>query len=181
MMKDSLQKGPAYHFCPTMVNLFSLFISMFWLRTVDLHQVMVLIFPCWMFNFMLFILVLGTTALWLHYISKNIVGGALFAQKQSSKEKYNSVCTSKRPLSFTTIYSSGFFFFQLLTKKSHSAKVFRIIPLQFIILISSTMQKDGRTKTYSLKSHKNFFTFDWVVKRSNGNSVTIATLQRPLK
>ena len=117
MMKDSLQKGPAYHFCPTMVNLFSLFISMFWLRTVDLHQVMVLVFTCWMFNFMLFILVLGTTALWLHYISKNIVGGALFAQKKSSKEKYNSVCTSKRPLSFTTIYSSGFFFFQLLTKK----------------------------------------------------------------
>ena len=109
MMKDSLQKGPAYHFCPTMVNLFSLFISMFWLRTVDLHQVMVLVFTCWMFNFMLFILVLGTTALWLHYISKNIVGGALFAQKKSSKEKYNSLCTSKRQLSFTTINSSGFF------------------------------------------------------------------------
>ena len=67
MMKDSLQKGPAYHFCPTMVNLFSLFISMFWLRTVDLRQVMVLIFPRWMFNFMPFILVLGTTAVWLHY------------------------------------------------------------------------------------------------------------------
>ena len=62
-----------------------------------------------------------------------------------------------------------------------SAKVFRIIPLQFIILISSTMQTGCRTKTYSLKSNKNFFTFDWVVKRSNGNSVTIATLQRPLK
>ena len=62
-----------------------------------------------------------------------------------------------------------------------SAKVFRIIPLQFIILISSTMQTGCRTKTYSLKSSKNFFTFDWVVKRSNGNSVTIATLQRPLK
>ena len=125
MMKDSLQKGPAYHFCPTMVNLFSLFISMFWLRTVDLHQVMVLIFPCWMFNFMLFILVLGTTALWLHYISKNIVGGALFAQKKSSKEKYNSVCTFKKALnveevptlSFTTINSSGFFFLSNIKKK----------------------------------------------------------------
>ena len=35
---------------------------------------------------MLFILVLGTTALWLHYISKNIVGGALFAQKNHQKK-----------------------------------------------------------------------------------------------
>ena len=70
MMKDSLQKGPAYHFCLKMVNLFSLFISMFWLHTVDL-QVMVLIFPCWMFNFMLLILVLGTTALWLHYLQEH--------------------------------------------------------------------------------------------------------------
>ena len=42
------------------------------------------------------------------------------AQKKSLKEKYNSVCTSKRPLSFTTINSSGFFFFQLLTKISIS-------------------------------------------------------------
>ena len=39
-----------------------------------------------MFNFMLFMLVLGTTALWLHYISKNIVGGALFAQKNHQKK-----------------------------------------------------------------------------------------------
>ena len=71
MMKDSLQNGPAYHFCPKMVNLISLFISMFWLRTVDLHEVMMLIFPCWMFNFMLFILVLGTTALWLQYLQEH--------------------------------------------------------------------------------------------------------------
>ena len=116
MMKDSLQKGPAYHFCPTMVNLFSLFISMFWLRTVDLHQVMVLVFTCWMFNFMLFLLVLGTTALWLHYLQE-YCWWCFVCTEKSSKEKYNSVCTSKRPLSFTTINSSGFFFFQLLTKK----------------------------------------------------------------
>ena len=71
---------------------------------------------------MLFLLVLGTTALGC-IISKNIVGGALFAQKKSSKEKYNSVCTFKKALnveeaptlSFTTINSSGFF--QILKKK----------------------------------------------------------------
>ena len=62
-----------------------------------------------------------------------------------------------------------------------SGKVFRTIPLKFIIPISSTMQTDYRTNTYSLKSNKNLFTFDWVVKESIGNSVTIVTYQPPLK
>ena len=126
MMKDSLKGSCSSFLSHDGQSFFSVYISMFWLCTVDLHQVMVLIFPSWMFNFMLFMLVLGTTALWLHYISKNIVGGALFAQKKSSKEKYNSVCTFKKALnveevptlSFTTINSSGFFFFQIFKKKT---------------------------------------------------------------
>ena len=126
MTKDSLKGSCSSFLSHDGQSFFSVYISMFWLCTVDLHQVMVLIFPCWMFHFMLFILVLGTTALWLHYISKNIVGGALFAQKQSSKEKYNSVCTFKKALnveevptlSFTTINTSGFFFLSNIEKKS---------------------------------------------------------------
>ena len=125
MMKDSLKGSFSSFLSHDGQSFFSVYISMFWLCTVDLHQVMVLIFPSWMFNFMLFMLVLGTTALWLHYISKNIVGGALFAQKKSSKEKYNSVCTFKKALnveevptlSFTTINSSGFFFLSNIKKK----------------------------------------------------------------
>ena len=97
MMKDSLQKGPAYHFCPKMVNLFSLFISMFWLRTVDLHQVMVLVFTCWMFNFMLFLLVLGTTALWLHYLQEHCWWCFVCTEKNHQKKNITVYVHSKKP------------------------------------------------------------------------------------
>ena len=71
MMKDSLKGSCSSFLSHDGQSFFSVYISMFWLCTVDLHQVMVLIFPSWMFNFMLFILVLSTTALWLHYLQEH--------------------------------------------------------------------------------------------------------------
>ena len=118
MMKDSLKGSCSSFLSHDGQSFFSVYISMFWLCTVDLHQVMVLIFPSWMFNFMLFMLVLGTTALMVALSPRTLLVVLCLHRKKSSKEKYNSVCTFKKALnveevptlSFTTINSSGFFF-----------------------------------------------------------------------
>ena len=96
----------------------SVYLNVLTSRTVDLHEVMVLISPCWMFNFMLFILVLGTTALWLQYLQEHCWWCFFCTEKNNQKKNIRVYVHQKGHFHSQQLIHQAFFLSIINKKKS---------------------------------------------------------------